>query len=565
MAINAQNRSLPDWFARIRTRQLVLPRFQRFEAWGHKNITQMFNTILQGLPIGAVLVLEIGNEQPFISRAMKGAPTDGERITEHLLDGQQRLTGLWRGLNNNYEDRTYFLYLAEDEETGMPYYVDSIARWQNDGDIETRPFWANKPNEQWKRRMIPLDLCKPESPGEDQPRLFRQWANEAIHDRDERDEISDKMSSIRSLFASFNIPYLSLPVLTKKETALDVFIKMNTSATPLTIYDIVVAQVEAGMGESLHELVAKIRSICPNIAEYYSPDVLSLYASALIQGKEPTRVTYMNKDFGRKLLDNWDRYVNGVKRATTFLEDERIFDEKRLPTDVIVPVLVALWACIPEGGDVEGRARLILRRYIWRAFFSNRYEKSTNNRASTDYNQLKLLIMNGSEHSNPTIFDDKEYPLPCAQELVSAGWPTKKDRLARAILALALRQGGLDLADGSTCSRMNLNKREYHHLFPVAYLNQLDIPVSDEKIYCALNCALVTWYTNRTISQKKPERYLADRFDDIMVDKKQVTARLSSHLIPYEEMINGDYDEFLNRRAEMIANAMTEICNGVTS
>ena len=118
MTINAQNRLLPDWFARVRTRQTVLPRFQRFEAWGHANVTQMFNTILRRLPLGAVLILEIGNEEPFVSRPIVGAPADGERITEHLLDGQQRLTGLWRGLHNNYEDRTYFLYCNEDEETG---------------------------------------------------------------------------------------------------------------------------------------------------------------------------------------------------------------------------------------------------------------------------------------------------------------------------------------------------------------------------------------------------------------------------------------------------------------
>jgi hypothetical protein len=32
MSIEARNRLLPDWFTRIRTRQTVLPRFQRFEA-----------------------------------------------------------------------------------------------------------------------------------------------------------------------------------------------------------------------------------------------------------------------------------------------------------------------------------------------------------------------------------------------------------------------------------------------------------------------------------------------------------------------------------------------------
>lgn len=130
MTINAQNRNLPDWFTRIRTRQLVLPRFQRFEAWSHKNVAQLFNTVLRNLPLGSMLILEIGNEEPFVSRPLVGAPNTGERITEHLLDGQQRLTALWRGLSNNYADKSYFLYVREDDETKMPYYIDSIGRWK---------------------------------------------------------------------------------------------------------------------------------------------------------------------------------------------------------------------------------------------------------------------------------------------------------------------------------------------------------------------------------------------------------------------------------------------------
>lgn len=141
MSIEARTRLLPDWFTRLRTHQLALPRFQRWEAWDAGNISQIFNTILRDLPVGAVLVLEIGNEPPFIARPLKGAPTSGERVTEHLLDGQQRLTALWRGLHNNYEDRTYFVYFNPDVETGMPYYVASVARWKKEGDEEFRPFF----------------------------------------------------------------------------------------------------------------------------------------------------------------------------------------------------------------------------------------------------------------------------------------------------------------------------------------------------------------------------------------------------------------------------------------
>lgn len=559
MAIDARNRSLPDWFTRIRTRQITLPRFQRYEAWGHSNVTQIFNTILRELPVGALLVLEIGNEEPFISRTLQGAPEKGERVTEHLLDGQQRLTALWRGLHNNYEQRTYFLYMTPDDETAMPYYIDSVARWRKEGDAQSRPFWANQPESQWERKMIPLDLC---APGEEGTLRFREWSRQAIPDRDERDDITDKVSIIRGKFASFNLPYLSLPVTTTKDTALDVFIKMNTSAAPLSIYDIVVAQIEAGMGTSLHELVAETRTKSPSIADYYSPEDLALYAGALMQGRAPTNATYMSKDFGARLLESWDAFLLGVTRTVAFLEEERIFDAARLPSDVVMPVLVALWAVAPKGLDAEGRARSTLRKFLWRAFFSNRYEKSSNTRSLVDVNELRPLILGGSA-STPSIFDSEQHPLPQPQELILAGWPKNKDRVARAILALALRHGGLDLADGGAVTRANLAKREYHHLFPNAHLKRLGF--DDERIFTSLNCAVVTWRTNRNISDKEPEHYLAERRDGTELGEAEVRTRLASHLIPYDEMVAGDYSAFLIKRAELVHSAMQNLCEGGAS
>lgn len=555
MSIEARNRSLPDWFTRTRTRQTVLPRFQRDEAWGHSNIAQLFNTILQGLPVGALLVLDVGNEEPFVSRTIKGAPNTGERVTEHLLDGQQRITALWRGLHNNYDDRTYFLFLKPDEETGMPYYVDSIPRWRNEKDTDRRPFWANSPSEQWKRRMVPLELCLPDVSTQAR---FREWVNQAIQDQGERDSIADTVALVRQKFAAFNLPFLSLPVATDKGTALDVFLKMNTSAAPLSTYDIVVAQVEASMDKSLHDLVSDTRMICPEITAYYPPEDLTLYAGALLQGRAPTNATYLAKEFGPQLLANWDAFLSGVRRTVGFLEQERIFDSARLPTDVAVPVLVALWAIAPNGLDAEGHARTILRKYLWRAFFSDRYEKSTSSRSLADFNELKPLVL-GNAGSLPAIFDDKRHAIPHEAELISAGWPVRRDRLARAILALALKQGGLDLADGSAVTRSNLAKREYHHIFPIAHLTRLGIPTDLASL--SLNCALVTWKTNRNISDKQPERYLAERRDGTGIGDEEVKERLASHLIPYAEMVGGDYTGFLATRATLVYETMMRLCN----
>src|SRR5581483_12179241 len=114
------------------------------------------------------------------------------------------------------------------------------------------------------------------------------------------------------------------------------------------------------------------------------------------------------------------------------------------------------------------------------------------------------------------------------------------------------------LADGSAATRANLGKREYHHLFSVAHLARLGISESDA--YRSLNCALVTWHTNRNISDKEPERYLAQRREGNDLGDVEINARLASHLIPYHEMLAGDYNLFLKKRALIVHEVMTKLC-----
>lgn len=557
MGITANNRLLPDWLTRVRTGQIKLPEFQRWEAWSHANVTLLFNTVLQDLPAGSVLILEIGENPQFDARVITSAPEDTtERTTEHLLDGQQRLTALWRGLNNTYEECTYFLNIKDenDEDTGRPYFVDSVSRGRRAIDNKRTPLWVDDPAQQWKKRKIPLHLF---APGDDSLQMYRAWSAEAIPDIHEREQLSDTVYKVRDAFNTFNLPYLSLPVQTEPHTALDVFIRTNTSATPLGDYDIVVALVQAGTGQSLHDMVAETRYEYPQITRYYSPEDLALAAGALLQGRTPGKATYLSRGFGDGLVANWDRYSQGVKDTVEFLTDEKIFDADRLPTDIVIPVLVAIWADAPINPDARGRARTILRKYIWRAFFTKRYERSTATNSLADYNDLRRYI-DDPYAPQPYIFDDENNPLPEINDLQGAGWPKRKDRLGRAILALSLRHGGLDLADASPATVDNLPTREYHHLFPAAHLSAQN--KSNPEIFRALNCALVSWKTNRTISSKDPERYLTEREIEKGPSKEEIAARLLSHLIPYDEMVSNDYDKFLTTRSQIIYDEMSKLC-----
>ena len=77
--MHAHDRFLPDWFDRIRSRQITLPRFQRFVAWSHTEVSGLLTTVLRGLPSGAALILQVGDEEKFKSRTMVDAPGRNRR------------------------------------------------------------------------------------------------------------------------------------------------------------------------------------------------------------------------------------------------------------------------------------------------------------------------------------------------------------------------------------------------------------------------------------------------------------------------------------------------------
>jgi hypothetical protein len=161
---------------------------------------------------------------------------------------------------------------------------------------------------------------------------------------------------------------------------------------------------------------------------------------------------------------------------------------------------------------------------------------------------------------------------------MEAGWPKRKETLARAILAASIKAGAFDIADGNQATRERLRGREYHHIFPDALLTD-DGGLSDRESSRALNCVFITMNTNRNISAKEPLKYLRERIDRADLGEAVVRDRLRSHIVPFTELnvggyaliasvearrekIQTDYDAFLRARAAVISAALTALCQG---
>lgn len=554
----------------IEQAQILLPRFQRHEAWRPAQIVGLLENVLRkpSLPIGALLILEVGDTELFQSRPIVGAPQRQGKPQMHLLDGQQRMTALWRALTGNYDDLSLFVPLNVTQTTDtLGENVDDAPevlaekRWLKTTKSSTSrmPLWVDDEREVFTRGLLPMECLCPGHRGEER---FKRYMTMAAGGGDIQAvlALSARIAELRQRVAGYLIPFLSLPVGTGKETALDVFIKMNTSASPLTDYDIVVAQLEEALGESLHEKVADLKREVPGIERYGDVEDNVLAVAALLNGLPPLKKTYLNDDFGRQLGAVWSRMRKGFERGLEFLRLEGILSEKVLPTEIAVYLVCALWADVPEHGyDQEGNARTLIRKALWRTCLTDRYVKTATTRAHADYKALSAIIAGDATRPSPDLFNEIDNPLPDADQLIAAGWPARKDRLPRALLALSLRQRGCDFADGAPATPENIRKREYHHIFPVAGFAE---GTPESRIFRALNCALITWRTNRKISATSPTDYIRQRVENASLGEGEIKMRLATHRAPYEEIKRGEYDTFLAARAKLMGSAITALCSG---
>jgi hypothetical protein len=585
--VEARNRKIGDWYGKIYRGEITLPRFQRYEAWDWRRIRSLINTITQNLPLGITLVLEVGEQEQFISRYLATAPDTRQKVLEQLLDGQQRLTALWRVLYNNYEWHTYFIYIPE-----FDYYEQNISDEQvvfcrsrylrKNG--SRYPLWCDDPVECLKRGMIPTNLLRPE----DMQTEINDWLTLATDWNRPVDpyeleaffnwkkKISDKIMDLRSVVKNYNLPFLSLPPSTNKDTALEVFINMNTNSKPLSHYDIIVAEIESIKDQSLHDLQEELNNKYPDIQIYYDLSYLILNTSALLQEKLPSQrgLWEMDKSI---MVDKWEEMELGLHEMAIFLINEGIIDRDRLPTNAVLAVIAALFPYLTEKGDERGAQETLLRKYLWSSFFTDRYENSAASRAYADYIALKRIITKRVKE-NQELYLEKDVPVLNRQlhpfdpdELRSATWPKRDTIRGRAILAVACRLGSCDFATGHKVDRNNISNRHYHHIFPTALLDEADIDG-----YLALNCALITDSTNLNIGRKDPLKYLKERY--AWTSEDIVHERLNSHLIPVNELANGgyenytdegrkekiakDFDLFISKRAQFMAFAAEHLIEG---
>ena len=599
------NSTVREWMVRIRDGTIAKPRWQRGVVWDDEKIEQLFKALLDRRPVGALLTLDcaVESEKPIFEPVQLAHAPKPQSCKLLILDGQQRLTALWSVFNNVFSNgesgpaREFFVRVSENEGGDLePNEVLCIKKNNKKvpGFSHSGVELISSPKIAWKENnIVPLRILAPHVKPNDYPKSpLVEWCDEVHPDANRSRTLERKLDDLARRLSERDISDYRLGLNTKREDAIDAFIKTNESSATISRFDIAVAEIEREiLADEEIGLREKIRTI--DIDElrknrFFGSDEekristigeLILKIACLLQERPPTDRSFTDKGVIKTVSDSWDQIVSGINDALEFFEQERIFDNPRLPSEVPLRVIPALLAsevhpsnAAPHDPDKEGISRSLIRSYLWRSFLTDRYDRQANQRLFEDYTDILADLERISTGNEPKraarIFDDEKHPCLTKDDLTNLDKPkspTTKNKQSRAIFACTLRDSAKDLATDEHLNVKNVNERQYHHLFPKALM--LGARLSD-CVDHPLNFVLVSGITNRKIAAKVPLNYLSQRIKDGMISPDELKQRVESHMVPFdalnvEKVSRPVFNKFIAARAEIVSEGISKLAQGL--
>lgn len=373
-----QVQRLPTLLTAIREGALRIPDFQRAFVWKDSQRLKLFDSIVQGFPIGTVLVWRTANpgQVGTIDRvgplALPPPTPQWNQGGDLLIDGQQRLTTLYTALSPNplpggedWDDmigQATLIYGSEEAARKWGVYFDAI-----ENEFCLAPRHGPVPS-----RYVPLYLLLRNIP------LYRFLPT---RDRTLSPQQIERVEELASRFKDYAVPVV--PVVTDDiATAVQSFERVNTRATKLTQFDIAHA---LGRKEKVN-LAETFRSIRERVEAtgWGEIDDNSLgYATKLAVGLQAYSYGAVRFVEGLALAkDLPERIGTAFERAIGFLRTHcGVHGEKAIPYKFQLVLLTDLFRLdqeVPHPDIVAGATRWFWMTTFTEHFASQRKIKSTN-------------------------------------------------------------------------------------------------------------------------------------------------------------------------------------------
>jgi hypothetical protein len=502
---------------RIDEGDIKIPAFQRGYVWKQEQVLDLLESIVSEYPIGSVLLWKT-DEKLNSTRNLAGykIPERNESYpVNYALDGQQRLASIYGVFSSLIEQ--------EEDITG---YNPSIDIFEIYYDFEKKVF-VDQANVQSEENTIHLRKLLDVTTLIDALSVLKK-------------EYHKKAQELASQFLNYEVPVVTIENRNRDDVGI-IFERINNTGTKLSALDLMTAWTWTDDFHLLESCNLVLESLEEKGFGNIQHKTLLQIISAVIQDTTVSKNILNLK--GEQVRDNWERIEKCIQKAIDFLATDigcQHIDFLPFPQQLIPIIKFFDLLARPTADQLK-----VLRQYFWKTSFSNRYSTGqTNAKMDLDIERLKSLVAGDNN-----AFEDYQYTV--TESTLKNTKFSKANPITRAFLLLVAKQNPLDLLKNQRVdigrSLAQYNRKEYHHVFPQAFLKSRGI--SHENIFCVLNFCFLSSDSNKAISKKSPSDYFFS-----LVPGEDFNNILGSNLLPIKKDIykTDDYDSFRDRRANEI-------------
>lgn len=579
---DSTKRSLFEILKDVHSGKIQLPDFQRGWIWDDNRIKGILASVAKSFPIGAVMLLETGNENV----RFKTKPVEGVKLVTEvkpdllILDGQQRITSLYQTIVTNE------IVITKNEknyEIKRWYYIDMVKAMDGNYDLEEAIISINE-NKQITEdfgRSVILDLSKKEFEYEnlmypvcmiDDYSVWRREFNEYWQYDREKSIFWDKFEDrIVNSFNKYMLPVIIMKKENPKEAVCQVFEKVNTGGVSLNVFELLTATFAAEEfdlkmdwqkikeGFKDYKLLANVS----NTDIIQAITLLATYNHKLNRAKqnipdeELPAVSCKRKDMLNLSLQDYQKYrdpiVYGFIKASKILFEKHIFTARDLPYNTQLIPMSAILAVIGDKIDNLGYKKKIMQ-WFWCGVFGELYGSANETRYALDLPQVVDWIENNGAIPK-TIYDANFSP----SRLHTLR--TRNSAAYKGVYALLMDD---ETKDWLSATRIDVSTYfsesiDIHHIFPVAWCIKNGINRDDYN--CIINKTPLSSRTNRIVSGEAPSKYLVRIQKHAGVKDEEFQNILKSHVLAPEFMHADDFINFFSDRKEKILQRIEKAMN----
>jgi len=571
-SFDSTKKSLYEILKDVHNGKIQLPDFQRGWVWDDDRIKGILASVAKSFPIGAVMLLETGNEKiRFKSKCVEGVVNTENKNPEMLiLDGQQRITSLYQTIISN---QVVITKNSKGAAIKRWYYIDMEKALDPSTDLEEAIFSINENKLITENigRDIVLDLstekneflnlkypvCMIDEYDEWRTKYIEYWE----YDREKIKFWNEFEKKIIKSFTSYSLPVIIMKKDNPKEAVCQVFEKVNTGGVSLTVFELLTATFAA----EEHDLKADWDMIEKRFRPYKLLDktsntdiiqAITLYSTYQkhleeIHQKKSENITTISakrKDMLDLSLSTYMKYkdviVESFIKAAKILGEYHIYNASDLPYSTQLVPMASILAKLEEKIENKGNKNKLIR-WFWCGVFGELYGSANETRYAQDIKQVTFWIENGSEEPK-TIFDATF----SSSRLTTLR--TRNSAAYKGIYAFMMDENTKDWLSGTKIDYTTYMDEaiDIHHIFPVAWCEKKGI--SKNEFDTIVNKTPLSSRTNRIIGGCAPSVYLEKVKETVGLSEEEFHNILSSHAVSIDSMYKDDFYGFINHRKEEI-------------